>query len=122
MDLWVITTHLLIRNRTTDLLAKHSKHVNKPGFKELIGAMLMQTHDPDMDLQPVVDSIPVHDNRYQPIYPYGQSNNPSSESVDNNLPSDRPMNDTASVNTQHTNDSNKGKKKFFDPRRIFAKK
>ena len=78
MDLQVITTHLLIRNRTADLLAKHSKHVNKPGCKELIGAMLMQTHDPNMDLQPVVDSIPVHDNRFQPIYPYGQSNNGSS--------------------------------------------
>ena len=83
--------------------------------------MLMQTHDPDMDLQPVVDSIPVHDNRFQPIYPYGQSNNGSSESVDNNLPTDRPMSDTSSVNTQESNNS-KGKKKFFDPRRIFAKK
>ena len=79
--------------------------------------MLMQTHDPNMDLQPVVDSIPVHDNRFQPLY---QSNNPSTDSV-NTQP---PVDDTSSFNTQGTqesNNSNKGKKKFFDPRRIFAK-
>ena len=118
MDLWVITTHLQIRNRTTDLLTKHSKHVNKPGFKELIGAMLMQTHDPDMDLQPVVDSIPVHENRFQPLY---QSNNGSSESVNTHQVTQTPIDDRSSVNTQESNNS-KGKKKFFDPRRIFAKK
>ena len=107
---------MLTRNRTADLLAKHSKNIEQPGFKEFISAMLVQTHDPNTDLQPVVDSIPVHENKFQPLY---QSNNGSLESVANNLPTDGPMNDTSSVNTQ---ESNKGKKKFFDPRRIFAKK
>ena len=103
---------MLTRNRTADLLAKHSKNIDQPGFKEFISAMLVQTHDPNTDLQPVVDSIPVHENKFQPLY---QSNNNSTDSIHT----------LDTVNTEETNIStnqSKGKKKFFDPRRIFAKK